>query len=238
MVELSHVAFQAFQARQFAAAITLTRAAVETVAALWYVEEKVAAALKDDKLTDIDSYIMRLLSGNYLWDDFPNPFRVGKFIKAVERRVPGFKDEYSRLSEYAHPNSTGTVGLYNTIDRDKILVDFGPNQTGVNAAQGVCIANLSVALMLFEHSYNKLSDMMHDCEKEIPTARCTVLKRVSFVTKQEAMESGPAASVCRSQNPQDLGVLATVAAARGPKCFSEYQSVLVNAQAIQVQLDV
>ena len=90
MVELSYVAFQAFQARQFAAAITLTRAAVETVAALWYLEEKAAAALKDDKLTDLDSYIM-LLSGNYLRDDFPNPLRVRKFIEAVERRVPDLR---------------------------------------------------------------------------------------------------------------------------------------------------
>lgn len=97
MDELAHVSFQAFQARQFAAAILLTRAAVETMAALWYLEEKVSVALTQGKLADLDTYVMKLLSGNYLWDDLPDPLRVGKFIECVERCVPGFKADFGRL---------------------------------------------------------------------------------------------------------------------------------------------
>lgn len=172
VAELARAAHQTFEAGQFAAAIVLTRAAVETNAALWYLDERVSSALEQNKLGDLDDCVVRLLAGNYTWDEFPNPLRVGKFVECVERRVPGFKEEYNRLSEYAHPNSAGTTGLYSTIDRENVLVNFGPNSKNTEAAKAICIANLSVTLTLFEHTYNHLSDVMPDfvklCEKEIP----------------------------------------------------------------------
>ena len=57
--------------------------------------------------------------------EFPNPVRVGKFVECVERSLPGFKEQYNILSEYAHPNARGTTGLYSTIDKENIFVDFG-----------------------------------------------------------------------------------------------------------------
>ncbi|HEX5482967.1 MAG TPA: hypothetical protein VFZ08_10120 [Terriglobia bacterium] len=172
VAELARAALQTFEAQQFAAAIVLTRAAVETNAALWFLDEKVGSALKQNKLGDLDDCVMRLLAGNYTWDEFPNPLRVGKFVESVERRVPGFKEQYNRLSEYAHPNSAGTTHLYSTIDRENVFVNFGPNSKYTEAAKAICVANLSVTLMMFEHIYNCLSDAMPDfvklCEKEIP----------------------------------------------------------------------
>ena len=58
IAELARAALQTFEAEQFAAAIVLTRAAVETNAALWYLDEKVRTALKENKLGDLDDYVM------------------------------------------------------------------------------------------------------------------------------------------------------------------------------------
>jgi hypothetical protein len=172
VAELASAALQTFDADQVAAAVVLTRAAVETNAALRYLDEKVGIALEESKLGDLDACVMRLLSGTYRWDDFPDPIRVGKFVERVERRVPGFQDQYNRLSDYAHPNSAGTTGLYSTIDRENILVNFGAVGRNTQRAGEICIANLGVTLMMFEHAYNHLSDVLPDfvklCEREIP----------------------------------------------------------------------
>ena len=169
---MARAALQTFEAQQFAAAFVLTRAAVETTAALWYLDEKISTALEQKKLGDLDECVVRLLAGTYAWEDFPDPIRVGKFVECVERSVPGFKEQYQMLSEYAHPNAHGTTGLYSTIDRVNILVDFGLKERNTKPAKALCIANLSVTLMLFERTYNHLSDLVPEfvklCEREIP----------------------------------------------------------------------
>src|SRR5450755_1877378 len=96
VAELARAALQTFEAQQFAAAVVLTRAAVETNAALWYLDEKVGTALMQKKLGDLDDCIVRLLAGTYAWEEFPNPIRVGKFVACVERSVPGFQEQYNR----------------------------------------------------------------------------------------------------------------------------------------------
>lgn len=172
VAELARAALQTFEAQQFAAAIVLTRAAVETNAALWYLDEKVSTALTQKKLGDLDDCVVRLLAGTSGWEEFPKPIRVGKFMECVERSLPGFQQQYKTLSEYAHPNAHGTTGLYSTIDRESILVDFGLQDRNTKPAKAICIANLSVTLMLFEHTYNHLGELMPDfvelCEREIP----------------------------------------------------------------------
>jgi hypothetical protein len=172
VAELVGAALQTFDVQQFAAAIVLTRAAVETNAALWYLDEKASTALIRNKLGDLDDCVMRLLAGTYAWEEFPDPIRVGKFVERVERSVQGFREQYQALSEYAHPNARGTTGLYSTIDRENIFVDFGLQERNTKPAKALCIANLSVTLMLFERTYNHLSELMPDfvrlCEREIP----------------------------------------------------------------------
>ena len=80
---MARAALQTFEAQQFVATIVLTRAAVETSAALWYLDEKVSTALKQKRLGDLDDCVIRLLAGTYGWDEFPNPIRVGNFIESL-----------------------------------------------------------------------------------------------------------------------------------------------------------
>lgn len=103
---------------------------------------------------------------------FPKPHSCWK-VRGVRRTqrawVPGANNS---LSEYAHPNARGTTGLYSTIDRENILVDFGLQDRNTKPAKAICVANLSVTLMLFERTYNDLSELIPAfvklCESEIP----------------------------------------------------------------------
>jgi hypothetical protein len=67
VVELAHAAHRIFEAGQIVASIVLTRSAVETNAALWYLDERVSSALAQNKLGDLDDCVVRLLAGTYKW---------------------------------------------------------------------------------------------------------------------------------------------------------------------------
>jgi hypothetical protein len=56
MAELGREALGSFEKGRLVSAIVLTRAAVETSAALWYLCEKVDAVVKSGVIGDIDNY--------------------------------------------------------------------------------------------------------------------------------------------------------------------------------------
>jgi len=171
VTELGRAALENCDRQRYAAAILLTRAVVETTAALWYLSNKLTSALTAKSIGDLDTYLMRLSLGNRYWHDFPDAISVLTFVDVVDETVEGFRRQYDSLSEYAHPNYLGTTGLYSQNDAENILVNFGTNARASGAAESICMVNLSVALMIFEHTYNALSDLMQDfvvlCESNL-----------------------------------------------------------------------
>jgi len=173
VTELAMAAFENFEANGLAAAILLTRAAVETTAALWYLCNKITSALKAGSLGDIDDYLMRLSLGSRVWEESPDPINVLTFVDCVNKTVEGFRQQYDSLSEYSHPNYSGTTGLYSKNDTENILTDFGSNVRNTDGPKHIGVINLSVALMMFHHTYNKLADVMSNfvalSEKNLPS---------------------------------------------------------------------
>ena len=89
----------------------------------------------------------------------------------MDKTIEGFRKQCDSLSEFAHPNYSGTTGLYSKNDTEKILTDFGSEVRNTDPPRHIGVINLSVALMIFEHTYNKLSDRMQEfialCEKNL-----------------------------------------------------------------------
>jgi len=177
MAELGRGALEDFEREKLASAMVVTRAAVETSAALWYLCAKVSGAIESDSLEDID-YLMRMVVGVATDPPplpggaaFPRPIRIKSFLKQVEKDIPGFGCQYGMLSEYAHPNWAGTVLLYAKHDSGKRVTDFGPNIRKGEATSGIGIGNLSVALAMFERSYNRVGELIPAftalCEKSL-----------------------------------------------------------------------
>jgi hypothetical protein len=161
MAELSHGAFENFEKNQLALAILETRAAVETSAALWYLHAKLDATLKADAVGDIDDFLMKLSMGSRTDTDImPQAISVLTFVDRVEKDVKGFRQQYDRLCEFAHPNWAGTALLYSKHDQAKLWTDFGANIRRIDGPKQVGVTNLSVALMFFERSYNRIADIM------------------------------------------------------------------------------
>ncbi len=165
VVELGRDAFDCFQKEDFVSAMVLTRAAMETTAALWTLRGKLERALKlgSVNISELGTYLARLQVGQgkgLAQPDEPKAVHVMDFIRTVEKDFEGFGHQYDGLSEFAHPNWSGTTGLYSRFDHDEALVEFGRNIRGGERTKGIGLTNLNVALLFFEDIYNRLADLM------------------------------------------------------------------------------
>jgi hypothetical protein len=162
MAELSRAAFENFEKDRLVAAIVLTRAAAETFAALWYLWHKITAAVESKSVGDIDTYLMKLISGVKIPDDpvFPQAINILTIIDKANKEVEGFRHQYDVLCEYTHPNASGTTQSYLRHNREQLTTDFGRNIRTAENTRMIGLNNLSVSLLLFELKYNRLADLI------------------------------------------------------------------------------
>jgi len=166
IAEVGRAAYSEFERNKLVAGIILTRAVVETSAALWYLRSKVSDAIKSNEIGDIDAYLVKLNVGiatappKLEEGDFPRPVKIGKFLVQVEKVMEGFSDHYGVLSEFAHPNWAGTVSLYSKYHAENLTIEFGQNIRGGDHAKELGVNSLHAALMFFEATYNNLTDSM------------------------------------------------------------------------------
>jgi hypothetical protein len=154
--------------------MVLTRAAVETAAGLWYLHTKIKKATAADSLGDLDAMLRRLNVGykdpSALADNLPEAVSVLTFVGHVEKEIEGYAKGYATLSEYSHPNYEGAACLYSHPDANTGLVAFGSNIRKSDSHEVICVLNLSVAVMMFNHSYDGMADSMPGlvalCEKD------------------------------------------------------------------------
>lgn len=157
--DLARCSCAMYERSDLASAITLTRACMESVAAMDYLYIKLQKVVDTEKLGDIDGYLMRLLGGGKM-DIAPyEAINVNTFIDYLERKTPGFREIYDQMSEYAHPNSQGTTYLYSKPDQEKLWVDFARDIRG-DDIKVYGLSTLNSLLATFEDSYNKVGELM------------------------------------------------------------------------------
>jgi hypothetical protein len=169
MAELVRGGVGHFKQGELASAILLTRAAMETTAAIWYLHKKVFASVESGAVGDIDEFLMRLLMGTKNDSAMPAPVSVGTLLKHVDQEVPGFSSQYGNLSEAAHPNWAGTSWFYSKLDKEKGWTDFGANILAHDGPRNSGILSLSAALLLFQERSNRIDEIIASfiaiCEK-------------------------------------------------------------------------
>ena len=160
MTELSRSAMENLEKENLSVAVTLIRAALETTAGLWYLKTKLDHAVTSQSQGDIDEYLMKLIMGTKTEPEMPQAINVLTFIDRINKDIEGFRGQYDHLSEFAHPNWAGTSLLYSKPDQKNLWTDFGKNIRGLNSTKQAGALNLSVALMIFEKTYNRIADLM------------------------------------------------------------------------------
>ncbi len=175
-VGLAQDALEKLGQNRLPSAMLLTRAAVETTAALWYLEAKIKQALASSEIAELDEALKRLVFGQKdpaaHVDGLPMAINVMTFLKHVEREIPGYTGHYERLCEYSHPNYYGVAGIFSQPHKETGLIDFGSNIRGGQSHDLTCAASLSGATLMFHHSYEALADTLPAlvtlCERLVP----------------------------------------------------------------------
>lgn len=164
ITEVGWAAFQEFEGNKLVAGIILTRAVVETSAALWYLRTKVKEAVESNEVGDVDTYLVKLNVGIATAPpkrdegDWPRPLKIGKFLDEVEKAMEGFSEHYGVLSEFAHPNWAGTVSLYSKFHPENLTIEFGQYVRSGEHAKELGVSSLYSTLRFFEVTYNDLGD--------------------------------------------------------------------------------
>lgn len=160
--ELARGAYENFRRDHLAVAILITRGAIETAAACWYLYRRVDETIKANALGDLDGDVMKLLLGGRTNPDMPQAINVLTFIKRFDKEGEGdrLEKQYAELSEFAHPNWAGTLGLFGKTNTAEFWTDFARGIRDLDAPRMAGTIALSIALLIFEHGYNRLADLM------------------------------------------------------------------------------
>lgn len=133
IVDLAECADGFFHQGRLLPANTLTRAAVETVAVQFAVWKKLDSLTEASDANAIHGLLMAVVFGRRdKGEDWPNKsMNVLTAIGHLEKQFPGFRAEYDRLCEYAHPGLAGGYGMYVRTEGQKFRTYFGQNPLGL-----------------------------------------------------------------------------------------------------------
>lgn len=129
IVDLADGAETFFRKGRLLPACTLTRSTVETVVIQYAVWKKLTALTKALDFRSIHALLMSVVFGRRdKGVDWVNKsMNVLTAIDHLEKQFPGFRSEYDRLSEYAHPGLAGGYGMYVRMEDEKMRSHFGQN---------------------------------------------------------------------------------------------------------------
>jgi hypothetical protein len=97
--------------------VIISRAIIETAAALFLLNQKVCHFMIDQIDVDrLDSYLMRSLYGSKADDAKYTVFNIQRAVDALRKVHPDIADLYDKCSEIVHPGWQGVQGSYASFD--------------------------------------------------------------------------------------------------------------------------
>lgn len=176
-VDLGEASCLCFQANNIVSGACLSRALQETVAVLFYVNRKSKKAILDNDLGHLDEYTMKVLMGSKDDDTKPDPVNILTMINHVDKEVPKFRAIYDKLSEVAHPNWHGTLGIFSSNDYEKLTTSLGTNVRLENITRGqgisALLAGVEVLVFVYDEFAEFLPELIEICEKDIEQTKST-----------------------------------------------------------------
>jgi hypothetical protein len=159
--ELARSALSAFERDDVVAGILLARAVMECAAAASYLRDLMKKQIERGVEPDLHDKVMRLLMGFKSTDEMPSAINVQTFVERMEKRIPGVRKMYNGMSEYAHPNWSGTQLVYSRIDRARLVTEYGRGLRDPSRGHTVAGLNgLNAGLIFFVTMYNEIADLM------------------------------------------------------------------------------
>lgn len=150
-------AAEAAVAERPVSAATLTRGSMATLARAWELHEKINQFVEKPDVDELDRFLMSRLFGSRNNPDLPEATNILRAIDKLDKHVPHFRENYDRLSEFVHPNYSGTLQAFGLIDKLNLEVNFADKDRRATALS-VSIAPLVGNMLGFMPVYNALAE--------------------------------------------------------------------------------
>lgn len=157
--------------QELVAGILMARAAVETAASCWHLKEQVSKALSVQSLDRLGQETNRLLLGTRVdvealkEANIKAAVNVLTLVDAVNVEFPGLRYNYDQLSEFCHPNWSGTTGAYSTFDEKSGIATLGFHLRLSDFTKRNALASLTDALQIFRFASSEIDSRMPDLLK-------------------------------------------------------------------------
>jgi hypothetical protein len=157
--ELARTACEALERGDFTVAAILARSIDENAALIWQILEALQQRHKYT-LDQFSQLLMRMLSGSKSDQESPKPLHILECLRHIDKKIPGFFAAYESLSEFAHPNWSGSSGLYSILDKETRIVHFGRGLDEPDVVRGFIIYAMIGSLGAFDYAYDLITDLM------------------------------------------------------------------------------
>jgi hypothetical protein len=173
IIDLSECSINLHNTNKIIPSFILIRATFETLALLFSLLNKIRLSIQNNNIGDIDDFLMKSIAGNRLNKFFENkPYdsiNVLTLIDKLSNGIPAIRENYDILSEFAHPNSFGTINSYSIFYKEELKVELGFNKH--NFPENAGITSLRANLLTFELFIIELDDLFPSftklCEDEL-----------------------------------------------------------------------
>jgi predicted transcriptional regulator len=127
IIELAEATIILLDSGNYLGAVTIARSLQETTAMMWYMHEECAKAVESKNLKNFATTMKKLMLGCKVDNEelLPDPVHVNVALRMVDKTLPSYFRCYEILCGYAHPNWSGTMGLFADAGGEELKVEFG-----------------------------------------------------------------------------------------------------------------
>lgn len=161
--------------------LSLIRGCMENAAITIRLSDVVDNVVQRKDITDaVDLDLMKLLFGNNYRKDDPyiepdddrfKADRIGVHVARADELYPGFRQYYSNLCEFVHPNSDGVGQSYSMLHIEDDCTDFGPMLNSDHESYDAFTITLVLAITIYleqaEAIEKDLEDFIHLCDIDV-----------------------------------------------------------------------
>lgn len=158
ITELAEVAIDLYRQDRLIAAFIITRSAFETAALTHHTYKHIEKVVETGKIGDIDETLMKVLLGERLPESECEAVNILTAINKLDKEIPGMRNLYNGLCEFAHPNWSGAMGAYAKDDQGPFTLDFDQKHENIPPEAG--LQALIAALETFKHSESNMSSIL------------------------------------------------------------------------------
>lgn len=156
--ELGRAACDLFERNDVVAANICVRAMLETSACVWFLMELLQKEVREGLSGKVHEKIVQLLMGQRCdpESNLPISINVLTIVDHADKKLPGLRKHYDRLSEFAHPNWSGALGAYGDRDDETLITWFRSDKASLEYPKRIGLSLMVLTMQMIEEAYNEV----------------------------------------------------------------------------------